>query len=57
MIFYKTCFVVFVSFIIASHMLIFCTLKWYYDQKITSLFPSDFKSVSAQLLNGKIFEL
>ena len=29
-------------------------LKWYYDQKISSFFPSDFESVFAYRLTGKI---
>ena len=29
-------------------------LKWYYDQKISSYFPSDFESVFAYRLTGKI---
>ena len=29
-------------------------LKWYYDQKIISFFSSDFESVFAQQLTGKI---
>ena len=30
------------------------SLKWYYDQKITSFFPSDFKRVFVSHLTGKI---
>ena len=30
------------------------TLKWYYDQKISSFFPSDFESVFTYRLTGKI---
>ena len=29
-------------------------LKWYYDQKISSFFPSDFESVFTYRLTGKI---
>ena len=29
-------------------------LKWYYDQKISSFFPSDFESVFIYRLTGKI---
>ena len=30
------------------------SLKWYYDQKISSFFPSDFESVFTYRLTGKI---
>ena len=30
------------------------SLKWYYDQKISSFFPSDFESVFTYCLTGKI---
>ena len=32
----------------------FVLLKWYYDQKISSFFPSDFESVFTYRLTGKI---
>ena len=35
------------------HVLV-VALKWYYDQKIISFFSSDFESVFAQHLTGKI---
>ena len=40
---------------IPSHSFLFgLILKWYYDQKITSFFPSDFKRVFVSHLTGKI---
>ena len=40
--------------IYAILMVVYMGLKWYYDQKITSFFPSGFKRVFLSHLTGRI---